>query len=229
MTIIMYLQGGLALTLQVLLLQAMLRNAGRRYILLTLYICSLFLSTVMELSIRVSSSGRWTSTAKQYYFASEIIQQVLVFATILGFIYQQLGRGETRVRVSRWLIPAAILAISLSVYFHQDARLNFWFTSVSRDLSFFATLLNLMLWGSLLRDRNRDARLLMVSGALGIQLAGNATGQGLRLLVEWSRILLWMGNSVSSLTYLLSLYVLYRAFRKPEPVPWRDPVTVSAP
>lgn len=213
-----YLQAAAALLLQIFLLTTLIRQGGKRYSLLTLYAAILFLSTVMEMSIRFSPDG-WSATARQYYWTSEIIQQTVAVATIL-WLERRASHGPlASAPAARWLAPVSALAVVLSLWLNHDSRLNFWMTSVSRDLSFLVILLNLVLWTSLLKAKIRQPRMLMVSGGLGIMFAGQAMGQGLRLLYEHSRALFWGGNVVVSLSYLIALFVLYRAFHHPEVSP----------
>jgi hypothetical protein len=206
-----YLQAGLAFVLQVLVLQALVRHGGRQYILLTLLICSQFLGTVLGVAIGMSISTTWIDTA-QLYWTSEIVQAPLFYATIIGFIYGKLGSSNATARLGRWLIGFSLIGAALSLWIHHDERLNLWMSSVTRNLTFIATILNLILWGILLRNRERD-RLLLVSGGLGVQFAGYALGQALRVLWERSSTLIWIGNRVIVLSYLISLLILYKAFR----------------
>lgn len=224
MTGIYYLQGGLALVLQVFILNAMLRNGSRRYWFLLLYIVSLFLSTAV-LMLSLSGASGWSREALRFFWISEVIQQALVFCTIISFIHQRLTSDDTRAPKTRWLIIGAAAVLLFILAIHKNNALNAWMTPVSRDLSFVATILNLILWTVLLRDPKRNERLLMVSGGLGVQLAGSAIGQGLRVLWEVSKVFATLGNFVSSITYLISLYIIYRAFAQPA----RTPLTVPEP
>jgi len=215
MTAIYYLQGGLALILQVFVLNAMLRTGTRRYWLLLLYVISLFLSTAV-LMLSLSGPAGWSRSAFRFFWVSEVVQQALVYCTIISFIHQRLSAEQTRAPVTRWLIVGAATVLLSILAIHKTDGMSAWMTPASRDLSFVATILNLILWTVLLRDPRRNQRLLMVSGGLGVQLAGSAIGQGLRVLWEVSRVFATLGNVVISATYLLSLYIIYRAFAHPE-------------
>lgn len=215
MTGVYYLQGGLALVLQVLLLNGMIRNGSRRYVVLLLYIVSLFLSTAV-IMLSLAGSAGWSRGAFRFFWISEVIQQALVYCTIISFIHQHLSSGNARSAMTRWLIVGAAAILLSILAIHKDPSLNAWMTPASRDLSFVATILNLILWTVLLRDPHRNHRLLVVSGGLGVQLAGSAIGQGLRVLWEVSKVFATLGNLVGSVTYLLSLYMLMRAFSRPE-------------
>lgn len=215
MIVINYLQGGLALILQVFVLNAMLRSGTRRYWLLLLYVISLFLSTAV-LMLSLSGPSGWSRDAFRFFWVSEVVQQALVYCTIISFIHQRLSSEQTRAPLTRWLIVGAAIVLLSILATHKTESLTTWMTPASRDLSFVATILNLILWTVLLRDPRRNQRLLMVSGGLGVQLAGSAIGQGLRVLWEVSRVFATLGNIIGSITYLLSLYIIYRAFAQPD-------------
>ncbi|MBL8173596.1 MAG: hypothetical protein JNK48_02945 [Bryobacterales bacterium] len=216
MTAINYLQGGLALILQVLIFNAMLRNGVRRYWPLFLYNVSLFLSTSV-LMLSLAGAAGWSRQTSRFFWMSEVIQQALVFCTIISFIHQRMSSTrESKSPMTRWLIVGATVILLGILGVHRDPNINVWMTPVSRDLSFAATILNLLLWTVLLRDPKRNQRLLMVSGGLGVQLAGYAIGQGLRVLWEVSKVLATLGNFVGTITFLLSLYIIYRAFAQPD-------------
>lgn len=212
----LYFQGILAFALQVFALQAALQRGGKRYRLLVLYLVSLLLGTVVNLSLLQLSQGRWSIASRQYFWAMEFVQHLLVFSAIIGFTYQRMIESARARRLARWLILGAIGGVFLSLWIHYDARLNLWMTSVNRNLSFVAMLLNFVLWTTLLKDPDRNSRMLMISGGLGVQLAGEALGHGLRLLSSVARPLLQLGNWIFVLTYFISLFLIYRAFHHPE-------------
>ena len=89
-------------------------------------------------------------------------------------------------------------------------------TRFSRNLGFLAVLLNLVLWAALLKHRRPDQTLLLVSGGMGIQMAGKAIGHALRQL---SPSTVTAGNLVIVLSHLLCLYIWWQAFRKPSEQP----------
>jgi uncharacterized membrane protein YsdA (DUF1294 family) len=88
-------------------------------------------------------------------------------------------------------------------------------TQFSRNVGFLAVILNLVLWAALLKHRRPDQTLLMVSGGIGIQMAGKAIGHSLR---QW-RPTVTTGDLVIVLSHLLCLYIWWQAFRKPSEEP----------
>ncbi len=55
-----------------------------------------------------------------------------------------------------------------------------WFNSTSQLLNFGAAILNVILWGALIRSKKRDTQILEVSIGLGILVTGTAVSYGLR-------------------------------------------------
>ena len=88
-------------------------------------------------------------------------------------------------------------------------------TPWSSNLNFCSAILDLALWALLIASREKDQRLLMLSGALGIQFTGEAIGHALRNLSRrnHSTLMVSLGNAVAVLTYLAFLYILWQTFR----------------
>ena len=114
------------------------------------------------------------------------------------------------------LAAVAVAAVSLAVYW--DEPLNRKMTNIGRNLSFAAVLLNLALWMSLIRNRLPDRRVLLISGALGIQMAGQAIGHSLRQLATPRRSLPLVnaGNIVIAVAHVMCLYLWWQVLRKHE-------------
>ena len=93
-------------------------------------------------------------------------------------------------------------------------------TLVSRDLNFCAAILDLLLWLLLLAAARKERQLLMLSGGLGIEFAGDAIGHGLRSIgtqirtahLQISDALLFTGGILIPVTFLCCLYLWWRAF-----------------
>ena len=117
------------------------------------------------------------------------------------------------------LIAGSVLFAALSLYFTYNHGLDLWMTQFSRNVGFLAVILNLILWAALLKHRRPDQTLLLVSGGMGIQMAGKAIGHSLRQL----RLTVTTGNLVIVLSHLLCLYIWWQAFRKPSEQPVEIP------
>ena len=94
-------------------------------------------------------------------------------------------------------------------------------TPWTRDLNFGSAVLDLGLWTLLIASREKDRRLLMLSGALGIQFAGEAIGGSIRNLAvaiygptAQARPLLMTGNVLIMVANLVCMYIWWQAFRE---------------
>jgi hypothetical protein len=82
---------------------------------------------------------------------------------------------------------------------------------VVRNLSFCSAIVNMALWFVLIASERKDARLLMITGGLGIQITGDAIGQSLR---QVSHVTTVAGNMIIVLAHFLCLYIWWQAFQE---------------
>ncbi|MBM3788004.1 MAG: hypothetical protein FJW30_26955 [Acidobacteria bacterium] len=197
----------------VLTLRKMLNGWWRRYVLLTILLVLNLLITVPSIAWTLGSS--WTPIGENAYWALAGISQATIFLFVLQMT-DRVGREAkpgNRVSIIRVLTAAALGIAILSVLIHSNAKsVNWMLTRISRDLTFLAAALNMVLWTFLLRIKKRDTLLMTVCAGLGIQCAGDAIGQSMRLL----RLgyLQEIGNALMSITSLLTMYIWYRAFTR---------------
>jgi hypothetical protein len=185
----------------------MLTGALRHYPFLFLYLLGAFFATVVEFA---AASGIDRSYAR-YYFANDLALQALVLCNILHLASkarhqdpQLLARPQTIAAAS-----AVVLAVSLAITY--DTSYVLWMTRVSRNIYFYAAILNMWVWFSLIRTRHRDSVVLAVSAGFGIQMTGAAIGHSLR---EISRSTVLAGNLIIVLASFCALVVWWRTFRK---------------
>lgn len=207
----------LGFSLQVLVLRALLSGPGKRYRLLLAYIIALFLGTIMEVAAYTSGSlGRsW-----QLYWINDAALQALMFAVVISLIHQAMAAARVRSATQRKLILAAFLLFALLFILHAGPRekVNAWMTLISRDLSFAAVVLDLLLWTTLVASKTKNQELLMLSGGLGIQFTGAAIGQSIRqLALRMSPQYRWValaGSLLVVISHLVCLYVWWQTFRR---------------
>jgi hypothetical protein len=204
--------------LQILVVSVMLRGAYRRYGALFGYTIVLFVTSAVE-----TVAFCWPSHAalpSTEYWVFDSIRQALVYVVVISLIFSASEQSARRASIGRFLITGSVLFAALSLYFTYNLGLNYWMTRFSRNLGFLAVILSLVLWAALLKHRRPDQTLLMVTGGMGIQMAGKAIGHALRQL---SPSTLTAGNLVIVLSHLLCLYVWLQAFLKPS----KQPVAIS--
>jgi hypothetical protein len=206
-----------AISLQLMIIHAMLHGAWRRYPFVFIYIIADLLTNLLEIKPNLAYDTGTAQAKRSWtflYWLDERIIQALLFLLVISLIY----RASTHVRPRRTLLLALVLgslAFALaSLAWHHNPNLTTgkWMTGWTRDMNFCAMILDLGLWAMLIQAREKDYRILMVSGALGIQFAGGAIGQALREMshdtVPLTAVLIPAAN-------LVCLYIWWQAFRKP--------------
>jgi hypothetical protein len=206
-----------SLVLQVLVIHELLRGAYRRFPILLGY-CSvlLFISVFNTLAFFQGPRGEWTKHSQQYYWIGEMILQGIIYVIVISFVHRAMGANSNREATRRRLIACAAVIAAAAFYFFHDARTAVWMTRVTLYLSFLSTLFSLLLWVVLIRVELRDRMLLLVTGGLGMQMAGQAIGHALREVARPganSQLLVFAGNLSLVLSHLICLYVWWRAFR----------------
>jgi peptidoglycan/LPS O-acetylase OafA/YrhL len=195
---------------QALVIAALLRGWRREYRVLFAYVVVLFLSTAVGgAAYYIGATQSWAS---RYYWTIDVVLQAFVFVLVLSFIHNALERRPNKSIVRRMLWLAAGVFVAASLYFTWDPKIGRWMTTLSRNLGFLAVLLNLVLWAVLIQFRRQDRTLLMVSGGMGIQMAGKAIGHSLRQLLYPHDPL--PGDLIIVLSHLLCLYIWWQAFRR---------------
>ena len=202
------LSGGL---LQLLVIGALVKGAYRAFPLLFTYVVASFLATVVEVAAFLGVAG-WSKFTVRYYWINEAILQFLIFLLVLSLIHRAMEASPQRVAVMRLLVLGALAFAIISLALNWNASLNRLMTQMSRNMSFAAVLLNLVLWLMLIRPRLPDTRVIMISGGLGLQMAGEAIAHSLRQLSRHAEVL---GNLTLLTSYLLCLVVWWQTLRRP--------------
>jgi len=210
----------IGLPLELLVIAALLRGGYRRFPFILVYTIAVFLTTVVELpsGLGYVRSMPWAATAyAAVYWLDEAILQVLVYAVVMSLIYQATGKLRSRRIVRAALIIVAILPAGISFLIHRDPALNVgsFMTPWTRDLNFCSAILDMALWAMLIASRDKDHRLLLLSGGLGILFTGEAIGESTCNLAirSHSGPIAMLGNSLIMLTNLLFLYIWWQALR----------------
>ncbi|MGP8244981.1 MAG: hypothetical protein ACLQVN_10740 [Bryobacteraceae bacterium] len=204
--------------LELLILGALLRGGYRRYPLVFLYAVAEFLATVAEIPASWAYFQGAKSTLGAVWWFDQTLLQLLVYATVLSLLYRATdsrpGRRSLRIAI---ILGAAIFAGgSLGIHLHTGD--GSWHAAWSRDLNFTAVIVDLILWTFLIAKRSADSQLLLLSSGLGVQFCGGAIGEALRQLAlqNRSRALSLAGGLVMLVSYLMFLFIWWRALRTAE-------------
>jgi hypothetical protein len=201
---------------------ALLRGEYRRYPFIFLYAVVDLLTTILEIQPSMAySSG--TPEARhswaQMFWINERIMQVLVFLLVISLVYSATKHLRPRRTLLTGMICGTLLVAAISLLAHYDPNrpMGIYMTRWTRDLNFCAAILDLGLWALLIGSKKKDYKLLLVTGALGIQFAGGAIGQSLR---DMSPAIVAAASDLAMITSLARVYIWWRAFRgKPQSLP----------
>lgn len=215
------------LPLELLAIAGMLRSGYRLYLFVFVYVIADFLTTVVEMPVDLSYYAGNKSTGAEnslvnFYWIDEAIMQVLVYAAVISLIYYATAKLRSRRILRISLIGFAVLfaGVSFLILFDpSNAKFGEWMTPWNSNLKFCSAILDLALWALLIASREKDHRLLMLSGALGIQFTGGAIGQALRNLAQphHTRWILYTGDAAVVLFNLAFPYIVWQAFRVARP------------
>ncbi|MCE5307765.1 MAG: hypothetical protein LLG20_08980 [Acidobacteriales bacterium] len=202
---------------QLLLIAVLVRGSYRTFPFLFAYAVAAFLATAVEVAAILDLMG-WSAYTYKYYWINDLILQSLIMLLVLSLVYQSMRDNPKRPFTIRLLALGVVIVAASSLAMHWSEPLNERMTDVARNLSFSAVLLNLVLWMSLLKRRLPDTRLLVISGALGIQMAGQAIGHSLRQLAAPRRSvpLVMSGNIMIAAAHVMCLYLCWQTLRQYE-------------
>jgi hypothetical protein len=201
---------GLAgIALQIMVVSAMLSGPWREYRVQFVYMIVLLATTSVEASAFFGVP--FAASSVDYYWVFDSIRQTLLFLVVVSLIRDSSDDSPLSQTVQRWMAFFSVVFIAGSVYLTHSNVFDRWMTRISRNLGFLAVVLNLILWAALLAKKRRNTDLLMISGGMGIQMAGKAIGHSFRQI---SRSTILFGNLIIVLSHLFCLYIWWQAFRR---------------
>jgi hypothetical protein len=209
------------LPLEVLIIAAMLTGGYKQYPFVFAYVLGDLLTTVVEIRPSLGYGSRTREAVHEFlliYWVDERIMQTLMFLVVISLIYVAARGQKPRGTVMLVVISGTIVfsGVSFLIHYSSHRYIGQWMTPWTRDLNFGAALLDFGLWGRLISQPNRDYRVLMLSGALGIQFTGQAIGHAIRS-VSPSPTIRFLANVLLMLMNLLFIYLWWQALRtRPE-------------
>jgi hypothetical protein len=209
--------------LEAVLITRLLRGDWRRFPLVFTYVVADFLVAVAEIptiwAITFHSTAAARSWGARVYERGEVFVEFFTFVLVISLISRACAGLQSRRLMQAVCVAGAILFVGISFQVHYDPRISpgLWMALWTRDLNVGTSILDLALWALLMEQRKKDNRLLLLSGALGIQFAGAAIGHSLRSMA--TRYNAWpsmLGGKVVVLAGLFRVYLWVRAFRAPQ-------------
>jgi hypothetical protein len=203
------------LPLELMVIAVLMRGEYRRYPFLFLYAVVDFLTTVLEIQPAIAY-GSASAEAKYnwaiQFWIYERIMQVLVFLLVISLVYTATKHLRPRRTLLTGIICGTVLVAVISFLAHYNANIptGRYMTRITRDLNFCAAILLVGLWTLLISARQKDYKLLMITGGLGIQFAGGAIGQALR---DMSPAIVMAASDFTVIANLARLYIWWQALR----------------
>ena len=210
------------LSLELAIMVVLLRGQWRRYPFVFVYLIGDFLTTVLEVEPSLGYGGGTAAERLSYtklFWVNEWIMHVLVFLLVTSLVYRATAHLRPRRTILLFVVVGTLLfaGVSFFIYFDSHISMGRWMTPWTRNLNFLAAILDLGLWATLIGARKKDYRLLMISGALGIQFTGVAIGQALRDMSSSPALVTVIGDFMI-LAYIACSYIWWQAYRMPVPV-----------
>jgi hypothetical protein len=202
-----------SLALQALVIHELIRGALRRFPVLFGYSVVLFLTTVVDATAYFNGPG-FRAMFREYYWIDEIIRWTSFFILVLSLIANALSGSNQRAKTLALLGFASIIVGGVSAWALYDPgeTTSGWMTDIVRNLAFFASILNLILWFAMIRARKTQPELLLISGGLGLETTGEAIAQSVRPFV--TRATIWIPNMFITLLHLACLLIWWRALQR---------------
>jgi hypothetical protein len=225
------------LPMELMVIAALLRGQYRRFPFILAFVVAEFLAVAAEIPAywAVIRGVKNASKEQSWLFVlNELVLQALIYAVVISLIYQATKRLKSRRVVALGVIVGAIVFAGASFAIHSAGfhvtMGGAWVVLWSRDLNFCSAFLDLGLWTLLISSRQKDSRLLLISGGLGIRFTGEAIGSSLRQLAirHHNRSLSLGGGLLGTLVDLLCLFIWWQALRDKTPVTVASPAAVKS-
>jgi hypothetical protein len=209
----LYLQWGswvIGLGLQYLVTLALLSGSFREFPVIFGYLLCLIVTTVTDILIFLDFGqlGRFNT----YYWTADLLRETAMYAVVISLIVKVMPDNQRRASLLQLLLLSSVLLWVGSIIVYHDPKITIWMVRVVRNLSFCSSVSTLILWFVLIASEKRDARLLVITGGLGLQMTGEAIGQS---LLQIGRSTVIPGYLVMVLSHFLCLVIWWRAFRTP--------------
>ena len=201
--------GFVGLAAQLLVIYALISSDPRRFGGLLFYLLVLFLTTVADLAVFLGV-GAWPDWYREYYYLNNTLRHLSGFVALVSLVHLATVAAPDRVITRFKIVAGAVLVIAMSLLLASGQWPDQYMNTASRNLSFATVILNIVLWLALVKNRATDRRLFLVSGGLGLNMAGEAIGQS---LLGISPAVETLGNLVGIGSHFLCLYVWWSAFR----------------
>jgi hypothetical protein len=202
---------------QLVLIFFLLRGPYRRYVTLFTYSIAFLAVTTFE-AIFTHLPNYEIALYRRIYWSDEVATDLLLFLVVISLTNLALEGSPQRPRMSKILlgIVGVVLILHPPLFtsgFHWSGQWGHWFNSTSQMLNFGAAIMNLALWSALLTSRKRDPQLVKVSIGVGVAVAGQAIGFGIRRFLPDTAGSRDLPDIFMALTHIAGVLLWCSAFR----------------
>jgi len=196
--------------LQLVVIYRMRQGFDRRYPGVFFYLLVLFLTSVAD-SAAATDPEAWVGWYRPYFGLNNTARHLAGLVAVISLYFHATAQLPTRRKLRMRVLLVVVIVVGVSLYAHYPGVVTWrYMSTVGRDMSFLTALLNLILWFALIQARQRERVLFLVSGGLGLNMAGEAIAQSLLNLNPGLRPL-ESGISVGS--HILCLLIWLRALK----------------
>jgi hypothetical protein len=196
--------------LQLVVISLMTRGFSRKYPGVFFYLLILFLTSVADFAGSLDPDS-WDTWYSSVYNINNTVRQFGGYFAVIS-LYVMATERHPRRAVTRFRVIGGSLLLMVLTFAGNYGSIDDpeqYFTLVFRNMSFITAVLNLVLWFALVKTRTSDRILFLVSGGLGLNMAGEAIAESLRDLSGSSGLV----ASISVGSHILCLLIWIKALR----------------
>jgi len=203
--------GLLGVAAEVWVLHTLIRSQHSRFAGVGFCLAVLLLTDIAD-GVSYLSGGGWTEWYVEYYYLNNAARILSRLAALVSLAYLA-STVHTRGTALLKILLGAVAVIAASALLASGSWPHEYMIEATRNLSFASVILNTMLWLSLIKNRTSDTQLFLVSGGLGLNMAGEAIGQSLLQMADVYALLVHAGGVFVIGSQLLCLFIWGKAFQ----------------
>lgn len=153
---------------------------------------------------------------RQFYWTDQVALVLILFMIVATMTYQSMPDDTKNASKMRPLAGKALFAtlffalvMPFAIFHNRVLFSDRWFRGTSQFLTFGVGLMTLVFWMALITNKKRDPILVKIALGIGVAMAGEALGWGLKQLFTHHQT---YGNVFDSTTNMIGLGIWCSAF-----------------
>jgi hypothetical protein len=204
----------IAVLLQAVVISRYLDSRNRDYPLAIVFSVLLFLLTLTSIVV----PGLSLMPARDFfrlYAMLDLAIHILLLILMLQLLRNTLRALDFPSSVTVYVagLSFALALLSFLYFGFQSQSIYLQFFRTRQVVSFWLVLVNLYWWTLLLRRRQLDRRILLLSAGIGLLMTGQVMGDGITTVYRDHLLLRLFGAVVMYGSHFVYLYVWFNAFR----------------